>query len=155
MDYNELMQGFAARFAVEGLELEDGVSALDIDGITVAFVADTHAETMTIVADIGPQPPTADGSFGALMLKANYLFRATEGATICMNPETDGYAVQQAFRLVDLDVDSLAAHIERLVNLSEKWNGIVNGYREAEDSAAESRNQEAEFNPVAGGFLQV
>ena len=155
MDYNELMNGFAAKFAVEGLEIQDGACALEIDGTTVLFIHDLEADAVTLVADIGTPPPSADGPFGAMLLKANYLFGGTAGATLCQNPQTEAYAICRSLPLAALDADALGARVEALVNQAENWKGILSG-----SAAAEQENAPGDALPqpdaeTPGGFMNL
>ena len=49
--------------------------------------------------------------------------------------ETAAFGIQQRFRSVDLDIDSLCANVERLANIADEWKGIVAGYGQAETIA--------------------
>jgi len=58
MEYNELMQGFAARFGVANIDTGNGAAALEIDGMSVGFIHD--AETSEDASRFG-------GAFGGFM----------------------------------------------------------------------------------------
>ena len=159
MEYNELMQGFAANVGIAELEMQDGAAALEIDGMTVGFVHDDAAGAIMVVAEIGFPPPDADGPFGSAMLKANYLFGGTGGAVICQNPDTNAYAVMRSYPLVSLDVETFATAVEALLNIAENWKRMLSGAAEAE-TAKESQEEElADSTSPAGfpmgGFMQV
>ena len=160
MDYTELMNGFAAKFAVEGLDIRDGACALEIDGSSVAFLHDAEADSLTLVADIGTPPPDADGPFGSMLLRANYLFGGTGGATLCQNPETDAYALCRSFPLASLDPSALGDRVAALVDQAENWKRILDAGAEAEKEREGGEETEAasaeDFSTFsAGGFMQV
>ncbi len=58
MDFNELITDFATRHNVDGLSAEDGVAALDVDGIIVHIVA--AGDLLAASAEIG-EPPAEGG----------------------------------------------------------------------------------------------
>jgi hypothetical protein len=157
MEYNELMQGFADRFGVAELDINDGTTALSMDDMTVGFIHDIEAEAIMVVAEIGIPPPDADGPFGSMMLKANYMFSGTGGAVICQNPETESYAVMRSYRLAELDVDTFAVEVETLLNTAERWKGIISGAGVAEDEKAQNAELADESQSLGGlgGFMQV
>ena len=163
MQFEELINGFAGRFGIADGQVNDGTAVFDIDGMTVGFVDDDTSATVMVVAEIGYPPPDADGPFGGVMLKANYLFGGTGGATLCQNPETSAYAVMRSWPLQLLDVDTFAAAVEKLVNTAETWKDSLSGSAEAEE-AKEEMDEEFENALSHGqlpgslssnGFLQV
>lgn len=151
MEYNELIQGFAAKTGIANLELHDGAAALEMDDMTVGFIYDDEADTVMVVAEIGYPPPDADGPFGSMMLKANYLLGGTDGAVICQNPDTDAYALMRILPLVLLDVDTFASAVESLLNTAERWKEILSNAGEAE-SEKDSQDEELEDLPPPTGF---
>ena len=163
MECNELMKGFAAKLGVAELEMHEGAAVLEMDGMTVGFVHDPVENAIMVVVEIGYPPPDADGPFGGVMLKANYLFGGTGGATLCQNPETGAYAVMRSWPLQTLDVDTFAAAVEKLVNTAETWRDSLSGSADAEEAKAE---MDEEFENAlsngrlpgslsSNGFLQV
>ena len=105
MDYKELIAAFAAKYGIEGLDGADGVAELDVDGFRVELLDDPQTHSLLACVEIGFPQPDADGAFCGLMLKANFLLRDTEGATLCQNPETGAYALVRPFPLALADVD--------------------------------------------------
>ena len=156
MEFNELMQQFAARLGLNELTQDGDTVALEIDGIPFGFLMDESSGMMIIAADLGIQPESADRPLGSMMLKANFLYEALQGAVLFQNPDNEAFGIQQRFRLVDLDVDSLYENVERLSNMAEEWRSIVEGYGEAAAAAKELSAKEPQVSPfAAGGFMQV
>ena len=153
MEFNALMQQFAAKFDISNLTIEDDAVALEIDEMAFGFINDPAVDTLTIVVDLGQQSINANGALGAMMLKANFLFQATKGATLFQNPENDAFGLQQMYRLLDLDVDKLSAEVEKLANMAEEWKAIIAGCSQAENAAEERNAQDASIS--TGGFIQV
>ena len=159
MEYNELIQGFAAKVGIADIEIQDGATALGMDDMTVGFIHDDMADAVMVVAEIGYPPPDADGPFGSAMLKANYLFGGTGGAVICQNPDTNAYALMRSFPLVSLDVETFASAVEALLNMAEHWKAILSGAAEAESAKDFQDGEPEDSTPPdgfpTGGFMQV
>ena len=156
MEFRELLAAFAANYNIEGLDGADGVAELEVDGIRVELLDDPQTRSLVACAEIGLPPPDANGAFGSIMLKANFLLRATEGATLCENPETGAYALMRPFPLALADIDSLSAGLESLVNQTENWRTALAGLREAE--AAQPADQEVDdshHDMLSSGYFHV
>ena len=159
MEFKELIAGFAAKYEIAGLDGADGVAELEVDGIRVELLEDPQARSLIACAEIGLPPPDANGAFGTMMLRANFLLRATEGATLCQNPETQAYALVRPFPLAITDVESLAAGLESLVNQTENWRKALAGLNTAEaakeQSAASTSDGDFHHDMMARGFFHV
>ena len=156
MEFKELLAAFAAKYSIEGLDGADGVAELEVDGMRVELLEDPQARSLVACAAIGLPPPEANGAFGAMMLKANFLLRATEGATLCENPETGAYALVRPFPLALADVESLGAGLESLVNQTENWRKALAGLREAESARSEAQEvDDSHHDMLSSGFFQV
>ena len=156
MEFNELLAAFAAKYGVDGLDGADGVAELEVDGIRVEMLEDSQARSLIACAEIGLPPPDANGAFGAMMLKANFLLRATDGATLCQNPETGAYALVRPFPLALADGESLAAGLESLVNQTENWRKALTGLREAESAQpAAQKVDDSHHDMLSSGYFHV
>ena len=156
MEFKELLAAFAAKYGIGGLDGADGVAELDVDGVRVELLDDKHAHSIVACAEIGLPPPDANGAFGAMMLQANFLLRATEGATLCQNPETHAYALVRPFPLALTDVASLAAGLESLVNQVENWRKALAGIRHAEDAHAKGQESgDSHHDMISSGYFHV
>lgn len=159
MDYPELMRGFAAKYGVSDIDTANGAAALEIDGMTVGFIHAPETDEIMVVAEIGYPPPSADGPFGGMMLKANYLYNGTGGAVICQNPETGAYAVMRSYPLARFDVETFAQAIEALVNTAERWREVLSlsdfAADEKDAKDADASEDDGPFTGGLGGFMQV
>ena len=156
MEFKELLAAFAAKFGIEGLGGADGVAELEVDGIRVELLEDPPTRSLVACAEIGLPPPDANGAFGSMMLKANFLLRATEGATLCQNPETHVYALVRPFPLALTDVASLAAGLESLVNQTENWRKALAGLREAEGARSSLPGMgDSHHDMLSSGYFHV
>ena len=156
MEFKELIAAFAAKNGIAGLDGADGVAELEVDGIRVELLEDPHARSLIACAEIGLPPPDANGAFGAMMLKANFLLRATDGATLCENPESGAYSMVRPFPLALADVDSLCSGLESLVNQTENWRRALVGLREAESARTEAQGVEGTHHDMlSSGYFHV
>ncbi len=156
MEFKEFIVGFADRYGIEGLDGADGAAELKVDGIRVELLDDPQTHSLFACAEIGHPPPDANGAFGAMMLEANFLLRATEGATLCQNPETHAYALVRPFPLALTDVESLAAGLESFVNQAENWRKALSGLREAESARTEAQAvDDSHHDMLSSGFFHV
>lgn len=151
MTYDELMQSFAAKCGLSELTIQDDIAALEIDDMPFGFIHKPLEDVLVVIADLGRQTISADGAFGAMMLKANFLFEATKGATIFQNPENESFGLQQMYHLVDLDVDRLSAEVEKLANLAEYWRGVLAGCVHAEAVAKAQKSESDATSRLAFG----
>ena len=161
MQFEELIKGFAARFGIPGGQINDGAAVFDIDGMTVGFVNDEVSATVMVVAELGYPPPDANGKLGEIMLKSNYLYNGSNGAVLCMNPETSAYALMQTWALDPLDVETFAKNVESFINNAEKWKDVLLGMRTAESAKEDMDNTEKNDLPEdegtfpSGSFMRV
>ena len=156
MEFKELLAAFAANYSIDGLDGADGVAELEVDGIRVELLEDPQTRSLIACAEIGLPPPDANGAFGSMMLKANFLLRATEGATLCENPETGAYSIVRLFPLALADVDSLCSGLESLVNQTENWRTALTGLREAESAqSAAQKVDDSHHDMLSSGFVHV
>ena len=156
MEFKEMLAAFAAKYSIEGLDGAEGAAELEVDGIHVELLEDPQARSLVACAEIGLPPPDANGAFGSMMLKANFLLRATDGATLCQNPESDAYALVRPFPLALTDCESLAAGLESLVNQAENWRRTLAGIRHAEEARAEGAADIPDHHGMlSSGFFHV
>ena len=158
MEFNELIQAFAASLGVAGVEIEGGAAAFEVDGMKVNFFHEEPAGMVMVYGEIGEPPSEDDRSFGPAMLKANHLFGGTGGATLCQDPETGAYAIFQAFPLAGLDAESLAAQVARIVDKTEHWRNILNAFQVAEREKGSAAAEEVLLDAIhggTGGFMRV
>ena len=159
MEYLELMDAFAAKCGVENSAAKEGVAVFDIDGVSVGFIHDTAEDAVMVVAEIGEQNPDADEACSSALLKANYLFAGTGGATLCRNPETGAFAIMRSCPLASVDGDAFASAVNDLLTTAEKWKVVVEGMGEAQvahDDQVEEEREILQSGPGgAGGFMRV
>ena len=148
MEFNELIADFATRHNVEDLTVEDGFTALDIDGIIVSILS--RGETVIFSANIGEPPVEGVGTFANLLLEANL----QSDMFFAKDADNNVYVIMQRFTLSSLDADTLDAAIETFVNQTETWRRLLIDFRPAAEAAA--KKDEADSSSFgSNGFIQV
>ncbi len=156
MEFNELIEEFAAKYGVEGLVPEGGVVSIVIDGMQCVIIDDAEWDSITVCGDIGHPPPHANGPFGELMLKANFLLQGTDGSVLSMNPETGAYVIFRRMPRPSVDLDSLSSAIEKIASQIADWRKILNGMHMAEDKAKDNDVSLPDVSLFpSSGFMQV
>ncbi len=155
MTLDELVSGFADRYAIEGLAVEDGVVVLSIDGTEVTLREDADGGAVVVSAEIGEAPPDERGVFASLALQAN--FAAAGGSALSLDAETGDLFVSASLPLALADPDALSDAVESLVNTAEEWRRNAVAFLDVDEEAAISDAEDADANPFTGdsGFLRV
>ena len=154
MEFNELMQSFAAKYGLADLKIDSGTAVLEIDGMTVGFIHDPVTDSVMVVAEIGYPETDVSANFASAMLKANYLFAGTAGAVLCQNPETGAYALMREYRLVEHDAKTFEGALEALLNSADQWKGVLGAINEGDAEDDEAGPPAADESPT-GDFLRV
>ncbi len=155
MTFNELVSGFAARYAIEGLAVEGGAAVLSIDGTEVTLRESAAGGAVVASAAIGKMPPDARGVFASLALQANYA--AVGGSALSLDADTNELAATTSLPLALADPDSLSEAVEALVNTAEEWRRNEVIFLDVDEEAAVSDAEDADASPLSGGpgFLRV
>jgi hypothetical protein len=155
MEFDQIIRGFSQEFGIEGLEPDDeGSVRLDIDGMTVEVLHDAAAGRIMLCAEIGEPPPEGSDRFAAVLLRANFLFQGTDGATMAQNPETKNYALILPLELAALDVSGFSERLGKFVDGIERWRQMLADFRDADDAAEEEGA--SGIPPLAqSGFMAV
>ncbi len=158
MAYDDLIKAFALQSGMDGLEVQDGAVAFDIDGMRVALLHDRDADAVLVLGDVGSPPPEEERRFSALLLQSNHLFRRTGGATFAQNPETGTYVLMRSLPLPTLDAATLSSALEAFANTLERWRRILADYRPADDNRSNAADPAGDWSaPTLGssGFMPV
>ena len=155
MEFDQIISGFSQEFGIEGLAPDDeGTVRLDIDGMTVEVLHDAAEGRIMLCADIGEPPPEGGDRFAAILLRANFLFQGTDGATMAQNPETKKYSVIHPLALDPLDVSGFSERLGKFVDGIERWRQMLADFRDADDAAEEEGA--SGIPPLAqSGFMAV
>ena len=120
-----------------GMELENvgGACGLDIDG--VAVMLHDADDLVLVTAEIG-HPPPEEGleALFKTVLKANWLYRGTGGATLAINPDDDSLWLEKYNFLERLDGEKGIEMITRFAETVKTWQELVSGFTPDTPSAS-------------------
>ncbi|WP_168735324.1 type III secretion system chaperone [Pseudothauera rhizosphaerae] len=118
-----LLEALGRRFGIEGLAFDErGLCALAFDRrMTVYLAADTRLGGMVLFATLGEFEPAERPDLLLAMLRGNFMWRVTEGATLAVDPEKDVALLVQCLSPQGLEADQLEARLEGFVNAALSW----------------------------------
>lgn len=156
MELETLMNDFAAKVGLDELKPDnEGVYSIAFDNIAVAFMEDKENERMIVYAPIAQKPAEGADKLAETLLATNYIFEATNGATIALNLEEGAYVLQNSYDLIRLDIEEFLSKIEAFVNKTEDLRNLIEDFRPvAEATIAEAEESFAEMNE-AEDFIRV
>ena len=155
MEFNELLSSFADQYAVEGLDVEDGVAVLSVDGTEITFREDGAGDALVLTAEIGEMPPDSQGVFAGLALRSNF---ASLGETaLSLDAETDDLFATTSLPLALADPDALSRAVEALVDTAEEWRRNATAFLDVDEEAALAEEDDEDANPLSGSsdFIRV
>lgn len=164
MSYDDLIKAFGEKLG-GGIELkpdETGTVMLDVDGMPLSILGLEDIGLVVLSGIIG-EPPPADGKerLYEAILKANYNFMGTSGATMSINPDSGEVSLCKALPLDLTDGDKFFAETEGFLNVLESWRKIVSDFRGSIDEPAHKAEDAggtgaaADFGGFGNGFMQV
>lgn len=158
MEFDALMQGVAAKVGLTGFQPgDDGVYAVEIDGMVVRFVEDAEARQIVTLAEVGESPAEGRERLYRVLLEAAYMGQATGGANFAVDSETGNIQLSRTDPLPLMDVESFMAKMDRFVNVLERWRGLLDNFSEVAPQIAktEAAADEEARQFGSSGFLQV
>lgn len=127
---------FGAAIGIADLAFdEDGAAALSFDGLpAVQFQYRPDRDTLWLFADLGE--PAAGPAIYEVLLKGNFFWTSTRGATLGLSDEEPGHVVlAQAVPWAGLDGPALSRAVETFVDTIRDWREIVGGTAAPADAA--------------------
>ncbi|MCY4060175.1 MAG: type III secretion system chaperone [Gammaproteobacteria bacterium] len=124
---------------------------LMFDEVAVSFELGVDDESIYIYALLGSVPEGDERNVYADLLHANYVFDGTGGATLCVDPGTQGIVLLRAERLESLRLARFEALLEDFVNVAERW---MKRAESGELGASTAADAPAEAQP-SGGMMRV
>ena len=146
MMFRELMAEFAGRIGLEEpVEIdEEGFCSFGFGDATVAMQGMDELETLALSADVGAPPPERLEQLYGEMLKANYNFAGTNGATLSLDPRTGSAHLCRCVPYSALGGDRLETFVLDFITALADWRRRVRDFR-ADDGFA------AADGAIAGG----
>lgn len=125
-----------SRIGLDGMLLEeDGSAVLMLDEIVVNLELDEAADRLLMYASLGRPAGGREALYKAL-LRGNFLWGATGGATLSLDPAEGDVMLQQAATASTLDGTALEGLLEGFANAAESWAGRVSAAGGDGDGAA-------------------
>lgn len=116
---------------------EDGLCVLSFDE-TVIFLRNEDSGALTIYAPLVEVPEEKKRLIQPLLLDANFLFRATRGASLCMSSHSLFAMILTCIKPSFLSLVSLSETVEEFVQLADFWREKLEAAI-AEDKAGKDR----------------
>ena len=152
MESFEIIKQFSEKIGLAIEPSEDGVYMFEVDETIVKFHVIPEMDMIVLIGDIGEPPPEKLENLYKAMLEAQYLFKATFGATISLNAENNRFTLCKALPCKILDGDSFYSEAEQFVNTLDVWVKLVKNYR---DTASEAEEKSATILPFGSdGFIR-
>ena len=148
MDFRKFIKSLGNALGMR-LENAGGACGIDVDGVKV--ILHDADDLVLLAAEIGPPPPE-DGleTLFRTVLKANWLYRGTGGATLAINPE-DGCIWLEKYNFLErLDGEKGVEMITRFADTARTWRGLVAYFKPEVPSGDDSPR-----DPSTGDFMQV
>ena len=155
MDIKELSDGLAAKFNIEGLAVEDGEVALEIDGMPMLLAEDRDV-AIVMTGYVGDPPAEGGEVFANLMLEATMGFMDTKSIALARNPESGSYALVGRVAQEGLTVDAFSELLTEFVNTLETWRKMLENFRPIAEAAKAATDAQPDAQELAlNGFMQV
>ena len=129
-DGRMLLSALGERLGLPGLAFDEAsrTCALAFDRrVTVHLALDERAGELVMFAVLGELAPARRQAACEAMLRGNYLWRATAGATLSLDPEQDAALLACAAPLAALDAGSLEGTLTRFVDVAFGWADRLRG----------------------------
>ena len=155
MDIKELADGLAAKFNIDGLAVEDGEVALEIDGMPILLSEDRDV-AIVMTGYVGDPPSEGGEAFANLMLEATMGFMDTKSLALARNPENGSYALVERVAQEGLTIDAFSEALAEFVNTLETWRKMLEDFRPMAATAKAASDAQPDAQELAlNGFMQV
>ncbi|MCZ0944080.1 MAG: type III secretion system chaperone [Gammaproteobacteria bacterium] len=131
---HSLIREFGAAIGLEEMAFDDQQRCnLMFDDVPVSLELSGGEDSLYIYSVLGPEPAEGAKELYSELLKANYAFAQTGGATLALDPGGGGIVLMREEPLEILHLPQLEALIENFVNTAE---GLIASVAEASLSNA-------------------
>lgn len=155
-----LIDEFGTAVGIEGLTFDEEQRCnLMFDDVAVSLEVGVGESSLYIYSVLGPEPVEDAEERFAELLKANYAFAQTGGATLALDPAGGGIVLMREEPLETLRLPRLESVIEDFVNVAERL--IANLYKGSLTAPAPESSMEADGPadgnppPPVGGTMRV
>lgn len=152
MNGEELIKNFGQKFGID-LELDETKSCnFSADDIEVTISLLDELNILVLTGDLGASPEFGHERLHKLMLESNYLFNATQGASLALNEANGHVCLGRYFPVQLLDDDIFYAHVEQFINVGQFWMQVIKDLALAPESESETGAASSE---IMSGFMSV
>ena len=155
MELKELASAFAAKMGIDGLTVEDGVCALEIDGIPLQIAETAAGGALLATAVVGLPPPEKTEAFLDLLLEANTETLGPQDRALGKIRDTGDVVLQWRIPTRDVELDGFCAELEAFVNQVEQWRLALENFRPAAEEAAARDEEVPALGLPSSGFISV
>jgi len=152
LQFNELIENLAASLGIDGLVIDGGATALEIDGMAVTIAYDDAESGVVLGGAIGDPPPEGAAEFSELALRANSELLTTGKGGIAQNDETGAYTFIRRLQLDRLDVAAFGEALQDFANRLELLRKMLAAFVPAAEAAKELQDG---GQPMETGFMRV
>ena len=155
MELKELTTAFAAKLGIDGLTVQDGTCALEIDGIPLQIAETAAGEALLATAVVGPPPPEKTEAFLDLLLEANTETFGPQDRALGKIRDTGDVVLQWRIPTRDVELDGFCAELDAFVNQVEQWRLALENFRPAAEEAAARDEEAPAMGLPSSGFISV
>jgi len=155
MTFNELIDGIASRFSIEGLAADGGTASLNIDDMPVTIAE--GGEAFVVTGLVCEQPSEYGETFANMLLDTNIGLMDTRSAAIARNPESKAYVLVERIPM-SLEMDGFCDTLRQFVDTLEDCVKAAANFIpaiEAADMSLKDGEMPTGFGTLLGGFMQV
>ncbi|MCL2001639.1 MAG: type III secretion system chaperone [Planctomycetes bacterium] len=145
-----LIKGLSAHLRIQ-LEVEDESTVhASFDGIPLILEHLPEAEQILLVAPIADMPAEGGNALCREILKGQYLFAETRGATLALDADENFVCLQIAPSMRALTPENFPALVENFLNVAETWRGRLETSRAVEAPREEATDADKTSVLMAG-----
>jgi len=148
MDFDNLMSGLFERYGVVAVEPdENGAYIFLCDTTSVCIMPLYEARKVVFYSPLCAEPEKGAERLAKVLLQCNFLYQAGSGAVFAQDPKNGFMVLQRYESLVDLDVSTLANHLDSFLEIVEHWRDLITQYDPDEIPQEEPTEEPREVIP--------
>lgn len=127
LDFPRLIQDLAVNLQQPLMEPVEDACRISWDEVDMYIYLHEHEgqELVILSLEFGEIPRGMEEHLAVLMLQANYLWIASEYATLSLNPENQKLNLCDKLHSELVDVDKLTARVKQLYQTAVYWQDII------------------------------
>ena len=136
----QLIQELGATIGLSELELDekDFVCIVSEDGVVLNLDYFEDEDTLVMYTTVGEIPDDKRLQLYEEMLRANFFWETTAGATLCLDPEVNLALLMANITVGDMDLPQLTNVLEHFTKLSWAWSDRIRALTDEDNTAKSS-----------------